>query len=284
MHPVPRLLRLLVVALAALLLALAGCTLPEVCFYSRLGFAPTSSPSCQLFVLAGQSNMVGRGILADLPQEERALPHNVELRAVTLDWGLKPVQGRFGPELGFARAIGPIYTAETIVLVKFAVDGSSLLDWSPDWEPGAAALTERPDFGPLYGQLMVLVGQVREEVGNDCKVLGILWMQGERDARFPQAAEQYERNLTNLIGHFRRDLDVPNLPFLLAQINPPASTYPAVETVRAAQANVARLDEHAWLVHTDGLSKHNDGLHYDTPGQIELGQRFAQAFLELAGR
>jgi hypothetical protein len=108
-------------------------------------------------------------------------------------------------------------------------------------------------------------------------------MQGERDARFPEAGRQYKENLGTLISHFLQDLDAPDVPFLLGHVNPPAEAYPAVEEVRAAQASVARAVDNARLVSTTGLSKHPDNLHYDAAGQIELGQRFAQAFLEAVG-
>jgi hypothetical protein len=106
-------------------------------------------------------------------------------------------------------------------------------------------------------------------------------MQGERDARYPEAGRAYEQNLEALIHSLRRDLDAPGLPFLLGRINPPPSHYPAVEEVQRAQAAVAQRLDGVALVSTEGLAKHRDELHYNTAGQIELGRRFAEAFLQL---
>jgi hypothetical protein len=107
-------------------------------------------------------------------------------------------------------------------------------------------------------------------------------MQGERDARFPEAGREYEQNLEVLIGSLRRDLDAPNLPFLLGRINPPPAHYPAVDEVQRAQAAVAQRLEGVVLVSTEGLAKWPDELHYNTAGQLELGRRFAEAYFQIA--
>jgi hypothetical protein len=245
---------------------------------------PTPAPAaeCKLFVLAGQSNMAGRGRYSELPLEERALPDNVELHAVVMDAGLRGVKGLFGPELGLARVLGPVFADQNLVLVKYAVDASSLLDWAPDWDRAAAEVTGHPEFGPLYQKLMDLVAEVQRRSPVPCQAAAVFWMQGERDARIPEAGQQYEENLSYLIGRVRTDLDVPDLPFILGRVNPPQELYPLVEEVRAAQARVVQRVGSAVLVSTGGLPKAPDNLHYNTAGQMELGRRFAEAYLDLA--
>jgi hypothetical protein len=254
------------------------------CANQRAGPPDTAPPiaGCRLFVLAGQSNMVGRGQYDELPPEERALPDNVEIHAVALDAGLNEVQGSFGPEHSLARGLGQAYPDQRLVLVKYAVDASSLLDWAPDWDRAAAEVTGHPQFGPLYQKLMDLVAEVRTGSGAHCQAAAVLWMQGERDARIPEAGQQYEENLSHLIGCFRADLDVPGLPFIVGQVNQPLERYPLVEEVRAAQARVVQQGGNTALVSTEGLPKAPDNLHYNTAGQMELGRRFAQAFLDMA--
>ena len=109
-------------------------------------------------------------------------------------------------------------------------------------------------------------------------------MQGERDARFPAAGEQYGANLSVLVDRIREDLDAPDLPFIFGQVNPPPERYPASEDVRNAQQAAERLIRAATMVSTEGLAKHDDDLHYNTEGQLELGRRFARAYLAMRGR
>ena len=241
---------------------------------------PAPAAQCKLFILAGQSNMVGRGRYEDLPAEERALPDNVTFHHVALDSNLQPVHGQLGPEYGLSQVLAPAYPGEILVL-KYAVDASSLLDWAPDWDRARAEITGNPDFGPLYHGLLGFVTQVQAGREADCPVVAVVWMQGERDARFPEAGREYEQNLSELIHRLRQDLDAPGLPFLLGRINPPLAHYPAVEEVQRAQAAVAQRLVGVVLVSTEGLAKQGDELHYNTAGQLELGRRFAEAYLQI---
>jgi hypothetical protein len=241
----------------------------------------TADTGCLLFLLAGQSNMVGRGEYGELPPGEQGLPGNVQLHAIALDTRLQAVEGRFGPEQGLAGVLGPAYPGRELVLVKYAVDASSLLDWAPDWDRQAAAISGNSQFGPLYTGLLAFVDEVGATAGLDCRPAAVFWMQGERDARIPEAGARYEENLVELIARLRADLGVLDLPFFVGQIDPRAGNYSARDQVREAQAAVAKRVAGVWLVSTEGLSKLPDGLHYDTAGQIELGQRFARAYLEV---
>ncbi len=241
---------------------------------------PAPSAQCKLFILAGQSNMVGRGRYDDLPAGERALPDNVSFHQVALNSNLQPVQGQLGPEYGLTHALAPAHPGG-ILVVKYAVDASSLLDWAPRWDRAQAEITGNPHFGPLYHTLLGYVAEVQASREVHCPPAAVVWMQGERDARFPEAGREYEQNLEVLIRSLRRDLDAPDLPFLLGRINPPPALYPAVEEVQRAQAAVAQRLDGVVLVSTEGLAKQRDELHYNTVGQIELGRRFAEVFLQL---
>ena len=224
--------------------------------------------------------MVGRGRYEDLPEEERALPANVTLHQVALNSNLQPVHGQVGPEYALARTLAATYPGE-ILLVKYAVDASSLLDWAPDWDAARAEITGNPGFGPLYWVLLDFFARVQAGREAACPAAAVVWMQGERDARIPEAGHEYEQNLSELIRRFRQDLRTPGLPFLVGQINPPPALYPAVQEVQRAQAAVAQRLDGVVLVSTEGLAKHPDELHYNTAGQLELGRRFAEAYLKL---
>jgi hypothetical protein len=224
--------------------------------------------------------MVGRGRYEDLPAEERALPANVTFHQVALNSNLQPVYGQFGPEYGLTQALAPTYPGEILVL-KYAVDASSLLDWAPRWDHTRAEITGNPHFGPLYHSLLGFVAQVQAGREGDCPAASVIWMQGERDARFPEAGREYEQNLSELVRRLRQDLNAHDLPFLLGRINPPPAHYPAVEEVQRGQAAVAQRLNGVVLVSTEGLAKHGDGLHYNTAGQLELGRRFAEAYLQI---
>jgi hypothetical protein len=112
-------------------------------------------------------------------------------------------------------------------------------------------------------------------------VVGLIWMQGEADAKDEASAKAYQANLTAFIQAVRELVGQPDLPFVAGRINPDAGKYTNVPEVRAAQAAITLPGYQ--MVDCDGLSKSSDNIHYNAPGQIELGLRFAAAMIKLLG-
>ena len=70
------------------------------------------------------------------------------------------------------------------------------------------------------------------------------------------------------------------MPFVIGQISE-SSAWIYGSIVRQAQANVSENVAHAALVITGDLTLNADGIHYDGPGQMILGERFADAVILL---
>ncbi len=229
-----------------------------------------------VFILAGQSNMAGQGNSVELPASYQKVPSNIEFYYN----GYKAPLNRFrhfGPEIGFAHEISRQFPHATIKLIKFAVGGTSLYAWDPQWTATRARLTHNASAGPLFKKLIKTIKiQFNEK---ESKLAGILWMQGEADAKYPNAAKQYTNNLNRFVNALRLELKSPDSPFIMGGINPPIRLFPATEVVQQAQKMAASRIRNLRLINTDDLSKRNDHLHYNTNGQLELGKRFAQAFV-----
>ncbi len=220
--------------------------------------------------------MDGRGEYKDLPAELKLMPSNVTLyrKAKEGDFAQSP---SFGPEVNFAHHLSKAYPDKKIKLIKYSMGGTSLFDWSPEWNAEKAAITQKAELGSLYKKLQNFVGEVKPK---EIPLAGILWMQGEKDSNFPEAGKVYAENLKLLIEAMRKDFNSPNAPFILGITNPPKS-YAAAAEVNKAQKEAPQLYPLVKTVSTDGLSKLSDQLHYDTAGQIELGKRFAEAYLSM---
>ena len=65
----------------------------------------------------------------------------------------------------------------------------------------------------------------------------MIWMQGESDAFAPHA-DEYEFNLSNLIKDIRSEFNLPDMPFVIGQINN-APAWPDSAKVKKAQLNVS---------------------------------------------
>lgn len=246
----------------------------------------------KVFILAGQSNMAGQGDPSELPAEFQKHPDNVLMPIPPRDRKgrprtdlvpFAPFPERFGPEVGFAHAMAEAWPDQKIVLIKKAIGGTSALAWAPDWTRERAAVTQNERNGPLYQNLMEqLVEPIRKRYGDDVEVAGVLWAQGGRDGRYEQSAKEYEQNLKKIIAAFRKDIGKPELPFILAHtVDAPPRGFPHIAQVRAAQERIAKADPHSALVSSEGLSRNKDNVHFDTKGQLELGKRFAEAYLKL---
>ena len=243
--------------------------------------AEAADGKLKVFILAGQSNMAGQGQADELSEEFKQPLANVFV-PVPRTGGLMPYkpQGRIGPEASFAHELAKAWPGEKIVLVKLAIGGTSALAWSPEWTAEKAKLTGNERQQSLYKRLMEQVQQLLEN--QDAEVVGMLWAQGGRDAKYEAAAAEYAANLTAIITAVRKDLDRPKLPFIFARTpDLPPRGFPHVDQVRAAQQQVAKQVPQTRLILTDDLSQRGDDTHFDTVGQIEQGRRFAKAFFEL---
>jgi hypothetical protein len=232
-----------------------------------IGRGTASQSPTLVFLLAGQSNMAGLGPVRQLPRTYRTHPANVLVwrdeawvPLVAAGWG-------FGPEISFGSAIAAALPTERIGIVKVAATGAGIDRWSPQ------------NAQSLYATWLTQA-QASLRAAPDARVAGALWVQGERDARAADTAAAYGGKLRALVAAVRRDVDRPDLPFLCAQVNPPL---PFAREVRAAQAALAAQVPSTVLVSTDGLGKWADKMHYDSAGQVELGRRFARAYLKLVG-
>lgn len=231
-----------------------------------------------LFLLAGQSNMAGRGKVA--PQDRMAHPRVLML---TQDnrWvpAVDPLHfdkpGIVGVGVGrtFGIQIAEAEPEVTIGLIPCAVGGSPIASWAP------GSFYEATKSHPYDDALRRCKRALK-----DGTLKGILWHQGESDSN-PEKASVYEQKLHALIARFRRELSAPDVPFLAGQMGQfrerPWSD--AKKRVDAAHQNLPEKVPHTAFVSSDGLSHKGDEVHFDTVSYRELAKRYARAYQSLTG-
>jgi len=244
-------------------------------------------PESRVYLLAGQSNMAGRGNAAELPPELRSPLADIPFFYET-DFGrdrtttppsrsdgwttLRPQPRRpsvpadhFGPEISFGRRIREIETGVHHAIIKVAYGGTDLVR---DWCPGS-----RDGLG-CYARMMETANEALQSLPSS-HMAALVWMQGEADAMDEAKADAYEDNLLRFIEKLRGDLTAPDLRVIVGRIHlAPALRFP--ERVRQAQTRVAEADPLVSLADTDDLTL-SDQIHFDTASQIELGRRFVDA-------
>jgi len=228
----------------------------------------TAAPLTRVYLLGGQSNMVGLGNGAAL-----GMPYDTPHPTVTV-WtnsgGWVPLESGFGydfgPELSFGHAIQKAYPGDTILLVKFAESGTSLYkDWALNsWVWTAFDATVSNALADLT------------MAGVDYDLSGMLWMQGESDALEGRGAS-YETNLLEFIDRVRYAYAAPEMPFIIGRVTPFYGDAENRKAVREAQMTVGDTVSGAAWFDTDSMSGWDSDGHYDTLGLIDMGEAFAAA-------
>lgn len=231
----------------------------------------------KLFLLGGQSNMVGQlayssGLPAELQSPQDDIPFY--WRDSTGLTTLRPGSGnQFGPEVTFGRTIADALPTENFGIIKYASSGSDLTN---QWDPNISGNVYESFRGIVSNALTAMTG-----AGYTYEITGMLWTQGERDARV--SPNTYEADLNEFIADVRTRYGA-DLPFFISRLSDQQTDLPAtgLAKVRTAQENVAATDPYAYLINTDGFSFNTDELHYDALGQQQLGEAFGQAYLSTA--
>ena len=239
----------------------------------------------QLFILAGQSNMSGRG---DLSQANLKTHPQIFLFGNDYQWHIakEPVDDPSGqideisldpnagysPALPFALALLEHDPNMIIGLIPCAVGGSSIIDWQKNDETTS-----------LYESCLTRA-RIASEMG---QIVGLLFFQGETDAMVSSFVPdkklspfQWADHFQQFIQDFRTDLKIPNLPVVFAQLG--TQYLPSVfinwEIIKSQQASID-IPFTAMII-TDDLEI-DDSVHFRTASYDVIGTRFADAYLAL---
>ena len=215
-------------------------------------------PPVRVFILAGQSNMEGQGVvdldhpeyynggkgtlqrvMAD-PKKAARFSHvkdadgnwivrddvfvRFKTRHETKKGGLSigfagyPGKHHIGPEFQFGHIVGAAFD-EPVLLIKTAWGGKSLFK---DFRPPSAG----GETGPYYKQMIDEVHEALSTFVTDCPPLagrklnisGFVWMQGWNDMFDEKARAEYEQNLVHLIHDVRAEFKQPMLPVVIGEL------------------------------------------------------------------
>lgn len=225
-------------------------------------FAQEAPKDMKLFLLIGQSNMAGRG---KVEEQDKIENPNIFMLTKDLKWVVAkdPVhfdKGAAGVGLcsEFARDVFKADPKSTIGLIPCAMGGSSL----DQWQPGK----------PLYTTAITRA----KEALKQGKLAGILWHQGESDAK-PELVATYPARFETMITQLRKELGAENVPLLIGEVIPGHGKH---DEVNVALAETAKKTPNAVLVSSADIGKKQ--LHYDSADYRALGKRYAEAFLKMA--
>lgn len=265
--------------LAVLVITCVALTAEVIFAQEKPAVALPAKENFHLFLLVGQSNMAGRG---DVAEADRAPHPRVLVFNKARQWAPaadplhfdKPNLVGVGPGKTFAEEIAQGFPDITVGLIPCAVGGSPI----SAWEPGAlyAETNSHPWDDALARALAALPAGTLK---------GILWHQGESDSK-PELSAIYPQKLKSLVERFRQDLAAPDVPFLAGQLGRfPAQPWDEHRwAVDAAHRQLPKVVPLTAFVSAEGLEDKLDGVHFNAAACRELGRRYAKSYLEMAGK
>lgn len=226
-----------------------------------------------IFILAGQSNMAGRGLVE--PQDTISNKRIISLGEDKQWYYAKEPLHFYEPErtgldcgLSFARQLLKYVPEDvTIGLIPCAVGGSAVSQWNSDENYRGVNLltnfTERAEASKGKGTIK-----------------GILWHQGESDAHGDKIPK-YAGEVENLFSTFRSITENNSLPILIGELGSfrvPEADQLKCDSINAIIHKGAATDKYRFVVSTGDLSHKGDNLHFDSKSQREMGVRFANTY------
>lgn len=222
-----------------------------------------------LYLLIGQSNMAGRGVVDD---ESKKTNSQIWMLDSSNHWVMatdpvhfdKPSLIGVGPAISFAKEILGDNKRTRIGLIPCAVGGSPI----GVWEPGAFYA---PSFHPYDDAIKRVQSAMQQGV-----LKGIIWHQGESDNDSARAALYLEK-LKALINRLRTEVHQPNLPFVAGELG----YFIQADFINRVINQLPQVVPYTAVVSAKDLTDKGDHLHFDTLSARELGKRYAEAMKKL---
>ena len=262
--------------------------------------------STKVFILAGQSNMEGQGVVSMNHPEfynggkgnlEWSMKHSSSaekmrhLKDDKKNWTAREdVQISFksqekqrkgnltigytgyggnshiGPELQFGHVVGD-YFDEPVLLIKTAWGGKSLhADFRPPSSGGRV--------GPYYTKMIEEIHAALEELKHvDYELAGFVWMQGWNDMVASDAITHYADHLVNLALDLRSELGKSQLPFIVGELGNggPVQRDGNMTDFRQAQRSGTARIENAIFVETSAFARPKEESPNTTHGHHWFG-------------
>ena len=240
--------------------------------------AQSAPERMDLYLLVGQSNMAGRGKLTETLVQKN---DNIWVISAKNEWEIakdplhydKPAAVGVGPGLSFANVISARYPERKIGLIPCAVGGSGIDDW-------VAGVKHAQTGIYAYDAMLARV----KEAQKHGKIKGIIWHQGESDSS-PEKSAVYEQKLAAFFEVLRKETDTKKVPIILGTLGDfYVSKRPEASKINQIMHDYASRHKHVYVVSSSGLTDLGDTTHFNTQSAQELGKRYGEMFLKVAGK
>ena len=227
------------------------------------------------FLMIGQSNMAGRGDIADVPPIRNPLCHMLRMgRWQKMSEPINPdraiFEWRYRSGVGLAASFADEVAnrdGEKVGLIPCADGGTMLSQWMP---------------GELLYDHAVMQTRLAMRTS---RLSGILWHQGESDCRGDFSAEQYKEDFIKMITSLKKDVGVTDIPVIIGELSHSYGEQHGMgelpEILNGVFYEIAKELPNCSVVSSEGLNMKADGLHFDSASLRIFGRRYANAYFDL---
>lgn len=270
-----RVFQLTIVLFSMLSLSYGQDTNERTQFFPKVELSVENVPNKEnlwVFILAGQSNMAGRGLVEpqDTVPNNRVYTLNKQGNIIFAKEPLhfyEPTMAGLDSGLSFGKAlIKHIPDSISVLLIPTAVGGSSISQWLNDSIHREVKLfsnfKQKAELGMRFGT-----------------VKGILWHQGESDAKTKEAP-LYQIKLSELFYQFRKIIGNQETTVVIGQLGS-YSTNPLWSKINDHIKYYVSTDQYSGMINTQDLKDKGDKVHFNSEAQRLMGERFANEFIKL---
>ncbi len=230
-----------------------------------------------IVLLAGQSNMAGRGIYSELAPADTVTYSNilslnkdsVWVRAKhPLHWDKS--EAAVGMGIAFAKKLADQMGGDVAIgLVPCAAGGTNLDAWINN---DFFAYTLNVN---LYSNLITRANKAKQS-GD---IIGMIWHQGEANAGSADYTG-YQTKLKNFFVKVRTDLNIPDMPIVAGELGRYAS-YTYLNEINTVINELTNSLPNYGVASSLGLTPNSDNVHFTANSQITLGKRYADVFYSI---
>ncbi len=220
----------------------------------------------RLFLLLGQSNMVGLG---DLNQSIVVNNDNItvfndgEWKVAKDPLHTNNPNSGVGLAISFANQVSKQFDVDdSIGLIPLAVASTSLSEWMP--------------YSTLYTRIFSVLESAKVDYDD---IEGILWHQGESECKSTLKSSSYADRFEFIVKYLRQDLNNPKLPIICGELGGFLDhRFPLANVVNEQLYILENKIGYLGVVKSTSLTSNKDIIHMDSESLIEFGKRYASKF------
>lgn len=227
------------------------------------------------FLMAGQSNMAGRGDFGEVPEIRNPLCYMLRMgRWQPMSEPVNPDRAVYGirfhsgisPAASFADEYASHFAAP-VGLIPCADGGAGISEWMP---------------GELLFDHAVMQCALAQRTS---EIRGILWHQGESDCKSIEDFNSYGEKLIKVISSLRKQIGKGDIPVIMGEISDDITDSWRMEK-RNVEFNrrlvtIAAQIPNSCIVSSKGLELKADGIHFTSKACREFGKRYFDAYLNM---